>query len=59
MDESRGKTFQEAIKIILKYIKARKNQRNGGKAERQEEGLEHLRNSGKKGRGKNAVKNEL
>lgn len=56
MDESRGKTFQEAIKIILKYIKARKNQRNGGKAERQEEGLGHLRNSGKEGRGKERCK---
>lgn len=47
MDESRGKTFQEEIKIIFKYIEARENQKKGGKAERKEEHLKYSRNTGK------------
>lgn len=56
MDESRGKTFQEEIKIIFKYIEARENQKKGGKAEKKEEGLKYSRKHWEVGEGKRTLK---
>ena len=53
--ESRGKAFQEKIKIICEYTEARKNKRKEGRKRRKlpskEEGLGYGSNSGKWGRG--------